>query len=490
MPSLLSALVVGIVGLAVCNQAPAARDSTDEAIELHRQELDDLRHEQATAQDKDQTEQLRKQVELQQKQIETLEKMVRLLAEQVKKEPPSDVAIEQLQTQSAILDTRAHQAAQRDQELSQAIDDLVEKLDAQVRSGPALPATLRETFLPTRTNESPLAIYGTLAADFQDFQERDGNFLSPTFSPHLYLMLNEQFLLEANPEIRSDGIHLESAQLDWFLSDNLTLVLGRFYSPLGFFNERLHTSWIFKTPDRPLIFQQVLPEPLSLNGAQLRGAKYLCDLPVKLEYCGFIANGLSLNVNAPGPKDFADLRLTRDPFDDVNNGKAVGGRLGLSFPTIGVVMGISGMANGAYDTNEEHDLSVWDVDFGWHHGNWDVRFEYAMTNQQAPRSPIDRQGLYAQVAYRPYDCCSPLLQKLEGVLRYDFVDFDGIDLAVTGIDFGPRERIPVDRSRYTIGLNYYPYPSLIMKFAYEVNDELGFAEIKDNGFLLQLAWGF
>ena len=31
----------------------------------------------------------------------------------------------------------------------------------------SLPATLRETFLPTRTNESPLAIYGSVAQEFR-----------------------------------------------------------------------------------------------------------------------------------------------------------------------------------------------------------------------------------------------------------------------------------------------------------------------------------
>ena len=53
------------------------------------------------------------------------------------------------------------------------------------------------------------------------------------------------------------GVELESASSTGSLHDNFTLVAGRFYSPLGFFNERLHTTWIFKTPDRPLMFSQV-----------------------------------------------------------------------------------------------------------------------------------------------------------------------------------------------------------------------------------------
>jgi hypothetical protein len=39
-------------------------------------------------------------------------------------------------------------------------------------------------------------------------------------------------------------------------------------------------------------------------------------------------------------------------------------------------------------------------------------------------------------------------------------------------------------------VNIYPYPSLVFKFAYEINDELQFRERDDNGFLAQVAWGF
>src|SRR5262249_12644968 len=154
---------------------------------------------------------------------------------------------------------------------------------------------------------SPFGIYGTLSAQFQKFEDRPGNFPTPVFSPHFYLLLNEQFLLEVNPEVQPDRVNLESAQLDWFLHDNLTLVFGRFYSPLGFFNERLHPTWVFKTPDRPLVFQQVFPSLLSMNGAQARGAIELGDWPVKVEYCALVTNGFSLNAVNPTARDFANL---------------------------------------------------------------------------------------------------------------------------------------------------------------------------------------
>lgn len=447
------------------------------AIEGYQRELAALRAQEAQAQGATETERLSRQLELQRRQIDVVVRMSRLLAEQS-------------QSHAATLDARLQQSAQRDRELADATDDLVEHIDAGERAGPQLPARLNELYLPTRTNESPLGIYGTFAANYTDFQDALGNVPSPVFSPHFYMLLNEQFLLEVNPEFRAEDVELESAQLDWFLHDNLTLVVGRFYSPLGFFNERFHTTWIYKTPDRPLMFSQVLPASLSFNGAMLKGGAYLGMLPVKLEYSSVVANGLSMATATPGAKDFADLFATAQTFDDANQHKAVGGRLGLMFPTIGLFAGVSGLANGPIDRGGQEDLSLWDIDVGWHQGNWDLRFEYANVDQQAPGGPIDRQGLYAQVAYRPYDSSSFFWQRMEGVFRYDYVDFDGIDLAATGLAFGGRERIPIDRNRYTVGVNYYPYPSMIIKFAYEVLDETDVVELRDNGFLAQLTWGF
>jgi hypothetical protein len=238
------------------------------------------------------------------------------------------------------------------------------------------------------------------------------------------------------------------------------------------------------------MFSQVLPASLSLNGLMLKGATYVFDWPVKLEYGAFVTNGFSMTAAQPTAKDFADLRAMSDAFNDVNEAKAFGGRVGLTLPPIGLMAGVSGMANGSYDRAGRHDLNVWDIDLSWHWCNWDVKFEYAHVRQQAPGVPIRRNGLYGQVAYRPYDSEHALLQKTEGLLRYDMVRFDGINLDATGLDFGARENIPADRNRYTVGVNFYPYETLIIKFAYEFNHELHFRNLRDNGFLAQVAWGW
>ena len=149
------------------------------------------------------------------------------------------------------------------------------------------------------------------------------------------------------------------------------------------------------------------------------------------------------------------------------------------------------MQNNAYDNQGDFDLSLWDVDLNYHSGNIDLRFEYAKVDQESPFGDIERQGAYVQGAYRNRNSTRPLLGRLEYVFRYGYVDFDGIDLAATGTDFGSRELTPVNRNRYTIGINNYITPSLIFKVAYEINDEKDSAfEVDDNGVIAQAVFGF
>src|SRR5262249_6552959 len=83
---------------------------------------------------------LQKRVELLQKQIDTQRKMIELLVEQVKKQPAPAAPSEKVQTDLALLQSRSTQAAQRDQDLANAVDNLVEHVDAEERNGPRLPA--------------------------------------------------------------------------------------------------------------------------------------------------------------------------------------------------------------------------------------------------------------------------------------------------------------------------------------------------------------
>jgi hypothetical protein len=433
---------------------------------------------------------LPKRVELLQKQIEVQQKMIQLLQEQMKK--AGILAVEDLQTKVATLEARSLQAAQRDQDVAHAIDNLNEHMDAEERNGPRLPATLKEWFLPMRTNETPLSIYGSFVENFTQFNAKPGVFSTPDFAPYFLIQFNNQLLLAANIDITNAGVSVSEAQINWFATDWMTVVLGRYLTPIGFFNERLNHEWINRLPDVPLMFRQV--SPLTSNdGIMLRGATYLGCSPIKMEYEVYGGNGLQAAAVPTTLSQVADLEnITGGP--DETSVKALGGRLGFWIPEWGLTGGVSGYSNGRYSSGPSDGFNLWQLDFGFRKGDWDVRFEYADNYQQATSyigNNIRRRGFYAQVAYRPYQADNCYLSKLEFALRYSRVWFHGID--PTQLDptaFATPVDVPVDRDQWTAGINYYFYASMALRLAYEINHELNGINLHDNVFLGQFVWAF
>jgi hypothetical protein len=495
-------------------QAPARSSEAASAIDVQlaalSQDAANLQQQQAAAQDQ------KKQLDILQKQIETQQKMIQLLMEQVKKQPGAGPALQKVEVQTATLEARGRQAAQRDQELALAVDNIVEHQDAVERYGLPFPANLKELFLPSGNNETPLSIYGALAFGYSKIlgdsttaangagrPSTPGGFYFGEFTPDFLLKLNDWIFLEAEIGIGADGsVSAGSfAQADFFINDWLTIIAGRFVAPIGWYNERLNNPWINKLPgdapgSAPLLWLQVLP-PMALLGVQATGSFYLGCLPLKMEYAAYISNGLNLTpamAGSPTIDELANLENMQNTFTNITNEKAVGGRIGLWWPEMGLEVGLSGLYNGDYVAGGAEDsISLWAIDFNYHKGNWDVRAEYGKTYQHAQSFVADnirRQGVYAQVAYRPRDCPNRYLQNAELVYRYSYVDFRGIDPTTLDLTtFSTPVDVPVRRQQNELGVNYYFYPRLVLKCAYQINDEPGF-HLNDNQFITELAWGW
>jgi hypothetical protein len=460
------------------------------------------------------TDQQKKQLDLLQRQIETQQKMIELLVEQMKKQaaaPP-----EKLQSVTTALEARSLRAAQRDQELASAVDDLREHADAQQRYGPWLPAPLKELFLPSGTNETPLSIYGALSVGYSKIlgdsttaangagrPPTPGGFYFGEFTPDFFLKLNNWIFLQAEIAVGSDGsVSVGSfAQADFFVNDWLTISAGRFVAPIGWYNLRINNPWVNRLPadapgSAPLLWLQVLP-PFSMLGLQAQGSFYLGCSPIKMEYTAFISNGLNLSPAAAGMptiNELANLENMQNTFNNVTNEKAVGGRLGFWWPEVGLEAGFSAMYNGDYVAGGfEDSIRLLAVDLNYHKCNWDVRAEYGKTYQQAGsfgNPNITREGMYAQVAYRPLDAANRFLQNTEVVYRYGYVNFKGIDPTALDLStFSTPVDVPVRRQQNEFGVNYYFSPRLILKCAYQVNDEPHF-HLHDNQFLAELDWGW
>jgi hypothetical protein len=435
----------------------------------------------------------KKQIEILQKEVEKLSELINLLAKEVKTAPLAGSAAQKLQTNVATLEGRSRQAAQRDQDVAQAMDNVSEHLDAQERNGPRLPATLKELFLPSQTNETPLSVYTNLVVGYNAPETGTAGPFFGNFSPHFRLALNDWIYAIGEIDVSSNGaVDVSDAEVDFIANDWLTVVVGRFPIPLGFYNERLNSPWINKLPDAPLMFRQVSP-PISINGIQVRGAHYLGDLPVKIAYSAYACSALELNNPAPGLNDVANLEGMENTYNVVTSEPSVGGRVSLWYPEIGVEVGLSGLDNEDYTPVADDAIRLWELDANYHKGNWDLRCEYAEMYQQAVSfigTNIRRRGLYAQVAYRPLDAPNSCFQKLELVFRYGYTSFSGIDpTALDPTTFATPVDVPVNRNQYTIGINYWFYASLVAQVAYEFNQEIGL-NLHDNVFMAQLGWGF
>lgn len=442
------------------------------------------------AQGQDRQKQL---TDIQQKEIGVIEQQSKLIAEQLDQQAP---AIEALQGQTATLESREKQAARRNLELGNALDSLNDSVDAQQRNPPGLPAPLKELFTPSGNNATPLSIYSDMATGYNLFnnQRGAGQFSFQQFSPYFLIQLNKRMLLSAQPSFTPAFAGLVQAQLDIFINDWLTADIGYFLAPIGFWNERLDPVWINKLPDVPLVMRQVIPDNLTISGLQFRGAKYLFDSPIKMEYAIFASNGLGV---PGGVKDaaWANLGALSGTTSGVNNAAAYGGRIGFWIPTRGINFGISEFVNSPYSKTDGAVVSIWQPYFNYHRGNWDFRFEYG-NNYEYTKSfigdNIDRKGFYTQLAYRDYQSLKKHKQRLEYVFRYSNTTFGGFNQAEAAANarfFGPPMNVPVDRNQYTIGINYYLYASTVLKFAYEINSEVH-QSLHDNLFMVQFATNF
>jgi hypothetical protein len=500
-------------------QAAPGADSQDQAsqqkLEALLQNVKDLNKQQAAAQAGAPSDATKKQLELLQKQVETQQKMIELLVQQLKKQP-AVAPVEKLEAQTATLEARSKQAAQRDVELAAAVDTIIEHQDSEERYGPRLPATLKQLFDPFENNETPLSIYGALAFGYSRIignsitaangagrPSTPGGFYFGEFSPDFSLKLNDWILLEAEIAIGPSGAVSAGsfAQADFFINDWLTIIAGRFVAPIGWYNLRSNNPWVTITPtdapgSAPLLWLQVLPT-LSMLGIEAQGSFYLGNSPFKLEYSAYISNGLNLTpamAGAPTISELANLENMESTFTVNTNDKLVGGRLGFWWPAVGFEAGLSGLYNNDYVAGGAEDsISLWAVDLNYHKGNWDVRGEYGMTYQHAQSFVADnirRQGFLAQVAYMPRDASNRYLRNVEFVYRYSYADFRGIDATALDLTtFATPIDVPVRRQQNEFGINYYFYPRTVLKFAYQINDEPGF-HLHDNNFITEFAWGF
>jgi hypothetical protein len=319
-----------------------------------------------------------------------------------------------------------------------------------------------------------------------------------TFAPIFHLQFGDRFFIEAELELEADDrgqteAALEYATVNWLLNDHAALVVGKFLSPVGYFFQNLHPSWINRMASVPAGFGHGGAAPLTDVGVQLRGGKTFAG-GNHVNYALYHANGPRLGLEVEemeeeggeaghdeeGPEFALDLDVEgsiRDPDGKRVTGVRMGWmpiptlELGASLARGDVILDADGMGEGP---EPSRSYRVDGVDAAWRptkalelRGEW-IRQQVG----RAPGSAIPEQATwrawYVQGAYRFGS------ERWETVLRY-------------GDSVSPHGESTFEQM--AVGLNHLFRPNAQLKLSWEFNDGAN-AQAAADRLLLQFAYGF
>lgn len=327
------------------------------------------------------------------------------------------------------------------------------------------------------------------------------------FVPFIYADITEHVKFAAEIElehgIREEGgpdrsveFGLEFAHIDYLVKEPFNLRAGIILVPIGKFN-LLHDSPLNDLTDRPLVSRFIIPSTVSETGAGFYGTFYP-GRTGKLDYelyvttgpCGYGKDGAPTINEKNGTRGARQRKCAADDGLDINNGKAVTGRMAFS-PFLGVEVAGSGYYGNSSPTNYQ-PLSIVAVDWTLQRGPFELIGEaawaYARDNSRAipgntigftpgtiltgmsnnlnpTMTPPQRMdGFYIQGNYHFMpDFLAKWSPKRFGegstftaVVRYDRVN--------TNLDFKTGAG---DLEQISFGLNYRPIEDTVFKISYQ-----------------------
>lgn len=333
-------------------------------------------------------------------------------------------------------------------------------------------------------------ILGDAEIQYNKTDHQNGAFLLADFAPIFLYRGGENILFEAgfdfglqNNAPNGGGytttLNLSFAQLDYVISDYLTLCAGNLVLPLGTYSERT-AGWLNKFPDNPMAVDLI---PGTGVGAELRGA-------VPLGENGKLLNYSIYGVNGPGSADGTgnagaldlggNVGITSGGNNANTHSHLVGGGRVAFFtpfkPHYDLELGLSAQT-GEWDDAGKHLWSAGVLDAAFHLGaNFEAKGEYIISRYGSDDlGQIRQQGWFAQAGYKlaGLNLNAPLLNNLELVARYDSM----------------RDGMGTSTHRYTAGYIYYLTSALLFEGDYE------FIHSSDptqptSQFILQMSYGF
>lgn len=351
--------------------------------------------------------------------------------------------------------------------------------------------------------------YGHSGLNYEEMNgEREISYVGTSFSPIFLFKHSDKLMFESELEFElEDGktnINFEYANFNYVINDYVIIRAGKFLLPFGTFMERLHPSWVNKLTSKPLGFGHDGIAPSSGIGAELRGSFHVGG--GKVNYSVYSTNGPTLKDGSDEPEEAGMLSF--ENFEDNNNNKAIGGRIGiLPFSNSSVEIGFSGYSGkvGAEDSDyEDVGAFLYAVDFSFVNqissikGIIDIKAQFNSSKvdkaeyfELEPGDTIptaytfdnSSNGYYVQLSYRPSMLDSEFFRNLELIGRYSTLNT-------------PEEsEWEEETSQIAIGLNYWLSWRSVFKFSYQITESEGGHHSKDGkttttGIFLHWALGF
>lgn len=409
--------------------------------------------------------------------FKALQAAVAKLSEEVQSLKATNTVAEQMH---ALDVQQIQQLQQKLAETQQTAADTAQRVAATTQAQPLPRVPIDET-----TVNHNFQILGDAEVQYAKQSGGNGSFYLADFAPIFLYRGGDNILFEAgfdttigNNAPNTNGVggytttfNLSFAQLDYVLSDYLTLCAGDMLLPLGTYAER-GAGWLNKLPDDPLA-RQFLPD--AGVGAQLRGAVALGDAGKILNYSVYGVNGPS-SMDGTGSASQLDLGGNVGP--NLHADPAGGGRLGVFLPfkpRYDLELGLSGMA-GKWDSSDTHLYTAGVVDAALHLGpSFEAKGEYIRTRYGTDDlGLITQEGWWSQVGYKlaGLNLELPGVNNLELVGRYDSLH-DGQGTSTR---------------RYSVGYVYYLTSALLFEGDYEFLHSTDPSQV--NQLVFQLSYGF
>ena len=277
------------------------------------------------------------------------------------------------------------------------------------------------------------------------------------------------------------AVELEEAWVETLaMPGGLSLRMGRFYSDIGYLNDRHFHSWDFA--DQPLVYQAFLGGQYLDDGLQLR---WLAPADFYLEFTGEVFRGDKYPAGGSANSGVGSATL----------GVKTGGDIGFSNSWLLGFSWLRADADGRESGSEDDpllftgDTDLFIADFVWkwapngnsRQQNFKFQAEYLWRNEKGDYSVpggiegpwnYDQSGWYAQAIYQPFP-------RWRVGARYDHLSADTPDSMWQGTPLYPMGHDP---KRYSVMVDWSNSEFSRLRFQYNHDQATG---MTDNQFGLQ-----